>query len=33
MNHGPRIYNSMSPEEQRARLKRKQAKEKKKCIA
>lgn len=26
MNHGPRIYNSMSPEEQRARLERKQAK-------
>ena len=29
MNHGPRIYNSMSPEEQRARLKRKQAKREK----
>src|SRR5699024_9659222 len=26
MNHGPRIYNSLSPEEQRARLRRKQAK-------
>ena len=26
MNRGPRIYNSMSPEEQRARLERKQAK-------
>lgn len=26
MNHGPRIYNSLSPEEQREQLKRKQAK-------
>ena len=26
MNHGPRIYNSLSPEEQRARLRRNQAK-------
>ncbi|EEJ71083.1 septum formation initiator family protein [Lactobacillus ultunensis] len=29
MSHGPRIYNSMSPEEQRARLRRKQAKREK----
>ncbi|MDF4143136.1 septum formation initiator family protein [Lactobacillus kefiranofaciens] len=26
MNHGPRIYNSLSPEEQRARIQRRQAK-------
>lgn len=26
MNHGPRIYNSLSPEEQRKQLQRKQAK-------
>ena len=31
MNHGPRIYNSMV-RRARARLKRKQAKKKKKCI-
>lgn len=30
MNHGPRIYNSLSPEEQRNRLQRKQAKKAKK---
>lgn len=29
MSHGPRIYNSMSPEEQRARLMRKQARREK----
>lgn len=29
MSYGPRIYNSMSPEEQRARLRRKQAKREK----
>lgn len=29
MNHGPRIYNSLSPEEQRARLRRKQARREK----
>lgn len=30
MNHGPRIYNSLSPEEQQRRLQRKQAKRAKK---